>query len=278
LKNPDTDKREVTDFTVMTLLIFFSFLPLLLHMNYNYLPRLWLQEDGIYESIAALACIGAGLAVVWITGRSTFTGNWVLFWSCALALSLLILGGEELSWGQRIFDFQTPEFIADSNYQREFNLHNSTLIQSQNNALSVYLAKLLVIYLVIFPLFVKAFPSAHRMAENLSVPVPGLAVSLTALIALLVNAQTFRIIYGSVETTDDLSLGEAFESILELCLCWASLHYVCSMKRRGKTKGDFRPLDSWIHGKGNLKENRREPTRCSSAEETHTANCKVCIC
>ena len=31
---------------------------------------------------------------------------------------------EEISWGQRIFGFQTPEGIRDINAQREFNIHN----------------------------------------------------------------------------------------------------------------------------------------------------------
>lgn len=39
-------------------------------------------------------------------------------------LGLFILGGEEISWGQRIFSFQTPESIAAKNYQNEITLHN----------------------------------------------------------------------------------------------------------------------------------------------------------
>ena len=32
--------------------------------------------------------------------------------------------GEEISWGQRIFGFETPEAIANSNIRDEFTIHN----------------------------------------------------------------------------------------------------------------------------------------------------------
>lgn len=40
------------------------------------------------------------------------------------SVGLFILGGEEVSWGQRIFNIQTPESIAEKNYQNEITLHN----------------------------------------------------------------------------------------------------------------------------------------------------------
>lgn len=45
----------------------------------------------------------------------------------AFALATVVsvaIAGEEISWGQRIFGFETPEKIAEKNTQNEFNLHN----------------------------------------------------------------------------------------------------------------------------------------------------------
>ncbi len=36
--------------------------------------------------------------------------------------------GEEISWGQRIFGFDTPESIKELNYQEEFTIHNLQFI------------------------------------------------------------------------------------------------------------------------------------------------------
>ena len=43
---------------------------------------------------------------------------------------LLFTAGEEISWGQHIFGYPTPDWIAERNSQEEFNLHNSYVLQS----------------------------------------------------------------------------------------------------------------------------------------------------
>lgn len=45
-----------------------------------------------------------------------------------LGLFLFIIAGEEISWGQRLFNIQISEKIAQSNTQNELNLHNNILI------------------------------------------------------------------------------------------------------------------------------------------------------
>jgi hypothetical protein len=47
-------------------------------------------------------------------------GYWVLLWS----LACIYFAGEEVSWGQWFFGWDTPEFIAGLNDQGETNLHN----------------------------------------------------------------------------------------------------------------------------------------------------------
>ena len=42
-----------------------------------------------------------------------------------IALALFALGGEEISWGQRLLGFQTPQAIKEINTQDEFTFHNS---------------------------------------------------------------------------------------------------------------------------------------------------------
>lgn len=37
---------------------------------------------------------------------------------------MLFFAVEEISWGQRIIGFETPDFLALSNTQEEFNIHN----------------------------------------------------------------------------------------------------------------------------------------------------------
>ena len=49
-----------------------------------------------------------------------------------IAFILMVMAGEELSWGQRIFGWSSPQFIADINTQGETNLHNISTQLFQN--------------------------------------------------------------------------------------------------------------------------------------------------
>lgn len=220
------EREEWSEFFVASFLIFLAALPAILFASNGSLPSVWLREDGIYESVAAVACIITALALFWTGIKTAHTNKLVLFWLMSFSFTLFFLGGEEISWGQRLIGFDTPESIANVNYQNEFNVHNLTLIQDHNNQISVYLAKLLVLYLVMFPLFLNAFPTAFKAFNYTRIPIPTLSIALTALTAQIISMQTLRLIYGSVEVVDKLSIGEARESIVELCLCWVAWSYI----------------------------------------------------
>ncbi len=48
----------------------------------------------------------------------------VRLWVLAITFSCLYLAGEELSWGQQLFQWDTPTAVAQLNDQHETNLHN----------------------------------------------------------------------------------------------------------------------------------------------------------
>ncbi len=54
----------------------------------------------------------------------------ILFKVCffVFGLGLIFVAGEEISWGQRIFNIKTPEEIEQVNLQKELNLHNHPAI------------------------------------------------------------------------------------------------------------------------------------------------------
>jgi len=68
---------------------------------------------GIYAGFSVLRCCRRVLA-------GTLTRAWVLLWT----LALVYFAGEEMSWGQWIFYWDTPEVFAELNDQNETNLHN----------------------------------------------------------------------------------------------------------------------------------------------------------
>ena len=81
------------------------------------------QEDRPLEWASALLLLGAGgcLAVEALRRRREPV---IAAAAVVLALALVVVGMEEISWGQRLFGFATPERLAKLNWQAEFNLHN----------------------------------------------------------------------------------------------------------------------------------------------------------
>lgn len=81
------------------------------------------QEDRPLEWASALLLLGAGgyLAVQALRRRREPV---MAAAAGALALALVVIAMEEISWGQRLFGFSTPERLAEMNWQAEFNFHN----------------------------------------------------------------------------------------------------------------------------------------------------------
>lgn len=92
--------------------------------------KLIIREQGIAETLQVLAWLGtAGFAVA-IGLRSHRDGVPVLGWLYGIvALFSIFVVGEEISWGQRIVGWSTPEALESLNRQGETNVHNVTAIE-----------------------------------------------------------------------------------------------------------------------------------------------------
>ena len=149
-----------------------------------------------------------------------------------MSLALLILCGEEISWGQRLFDIELTEELIESNYQGELNLHNTKLLNTGNTFVSRLLAQLLSAYLILVPMFVAAFPSAHQFASKLRLPIPGMDIALVALIAKMASTITIRFIHGldvpagELEDMNSMRMSEMLECVYEVCLLWAACGFL----------------------------------------------------
>lgn len=72
--------------------------------------------------VVALWGMCAGLLM--IKRLSSIPSRLVRLWVLLVTLGCLYLAGEELSWGQQLFQWKTPEAVAELNDQQETNLHN----------------------------------------------------------------------------------------------------------------------------------------------------------
>lgn len=95
----------------------------------------WLtREDGALEwaqfSADVVGLVAATLVAVTLWRRADRLG--AVLWAGFAAL-LLFIAGEEISWGQRILDLDTPDVLLDRNHQEEANVHNIRIVQDTIN-------------------------------------------------------------------------------------------------------------------------------------------------
>ncbi|MEO1139854.1 MAG: hypothetical protein AAFW87_10400 [Pseudomonadota bacterium] len=152
-------------------------------------------EDGLVEYATALFLLVASVVLVKnaISLRSKGLG---LAAACTIFYALLFFfaAGEEISWGQRIFGWETGERFKEINKQEETNLHNLKFtlfgveIHLAKTLFGPILTTILLLYLVFLPLLYPRVGWIKRLADRFAVPVPRRRHAVLAVAASLVIA------------------------------------------------------------------------------------------
>jgi hypothetical protein len=115
-----------------------------------------IEETGLVEWLTVIVLLPGIAAALFALARwrrrlpHPLLGPWILLWS----LACIYFAGEEASWGQWLFHWQTPEALLELNDQGETNLHNISSWFDQKPRLLVEL------FIVIAGLLI---PVAHRL-------------------------------------------------------------------------------------------------------------------
>ncbi|QIQ86872.1 MAG: hypothetical protein G9473_09380 [Erythrobacter sp.] len=124
------------------------------------------EEDGPFEYGSALLYFGAAGACLALAGRARGRAR-LRLWLAGLAALFVFVGGEEISWGQRLLGFGTPDDLAAVNVQGEFTLHNV-----YSNSLFVYPGLAVTAALLfVLPLAHRHAPALRRLLDALEFPV-----------------------------------------------------------------------------------------------------------
>lgn len=108
--------------TISTFLVFAIYLAKFNHDAFRYE---FVVEDGFIEwftvvvLFTAMVVCGKRFFVLWRVRPPLF-----LFVTMLLTLLCLFGAGEEISWGQRLFGLETPDYLKERNAQGELGLHN----------------------------------------------------------------------------------------------------------------------------------------------------------
>ena len=135
----------------------------------------FVKEDGFVEYLTAVFLFFACIVCVFriIEYRKQKQMLWVIT-SLLLAIMFFFGAGEEISWGQRIFNFQSGEFFLEQNKQQETNLHNLVIGNVSINKLifSYTVNIMMVIYFLFLRYIAKKVKLVGDLIDKFNVPLP----------------------------------------------------------------------------------------------------------
>ncbi|NMO13629.1 hypothetical protein HPC49_31225 [Pyxidicoccus fallax] len=135
-------------------------------------------EDGPVEMAGALGLGVTAAVFLFAAVRAWRSPEWRMRAPAFVALGLLFFlgAGEEISWGQRLFGWGTPEALAQVNVQQETNLHNLAFMKGWLDAGRLF--NLFTFgFVLVLPLAARAAPSLAARLERL-VPIPPLVLAV----------------------------------------------------------------------------------------------------
>lgn len=177
-------------------------------------------EDHYFENVGAISLfIASGICLyIFIFARRTrkTTGMfWVKqFVYLGLALLFFFGGGEEISWGQRIFNIAEPQALAQQNTQDELNIHNLGIFENSkllkaDNIFSVFWFG----FAVVLPVLSLLYGRFKKFFSKLT-PIPYWGMGALFLFNYI-WAGLSKIIYASNYTYQEIPFVQAVQEVKE---------------------------------------------------------------
>ncbi len=131
-------------------------------------------EDGIIEYSTALMLFL--LSILCLYRLFTIGKKKPALWKIGTFLFVLLFffgAGEEISWGQRIFDIESSDYFKENNAQAETNLHNMVVGGKKINKIifSQLLMVVMVLYLILSPILYRKQEWFKNLADKFAVPI-----------------------------------------------------------------------------------------------------------
>lgn len=194
-----------------------------------------IREDGPYESLGALASLAAGVTFLYLafhapgrdsTNEAQPPRRW---WYAVLGIGLITMFVEEISWGQRVLGFSTPEWLENENRQQEFNLHNLFLFNPQYdfNWLKLLWSAGSTIYLGLFSVVAALSRRFRTFLDRIGVPIAHWPIGVVMLgaVAWYLYETEQAAVWGNHFAGH--AVGETFEVVIELLFLALALQCLC---------------------------------------------------
>lgn len=155
-------------------------------------------EDGLIEWLTVLALLASMIvcyARAWYLRKQVKTLFLVM--TLFFGTAFLFGAGEEISWGQRIFNIESSEFFKKYNAQGETNLHNTIINDTKINKLvfGKGIGILLIFYLAVFIPLYRYRPAFKDQVDRFAIPIATnyqIAAYILALLLIQVGMESSK--------------------------------------------------------------------------------------
>jgi hypothetical protein len=186
-----------------------------------------LSENGPHETLQAIVMVIALFVAVKALLSPSVKDKFLKAWFGLAAICCFYVAGEEVSWGQHIWDWATPDYWKHVNDQEETNIHNTSSWFDQKPRLILLLG--IVGGAVIAPVLQKYNLLKLPEKINLIMPSPKLAV-IALLVVIPQLAEKFFELF-------DIAIFARFSEVQELYMFYFVLIYLIMLsKYAGMTK------------------------------------------
>lgn len=150
-------------------------------------------EDGPIENLGAMFLLIASILYFLCFKRSSRlekdaggTQSKKKYIYIFFAVLFFIGFGEEISWGQRLVGWETPQFLQEINGQKETNIHNLKVLDKGILRPDVLFFLFWFSYCLILPLVDKYFVESRKYTSRFGLPVPPLWIGYLLLTNFLI--------------------------------------------------------------------------------------------
>lgn len=200
-----------------------------------------IPEDHYFEIVGASSLLATSLLFLYgfRLARRSLEKTWFSLVKQLVYLGLAALfffgAGEEISWGQRILGFQTPQSLTEVNRQEEFNLHNLTVLETNKLLDADRLFDMFwFLFAVLIPAVALLVPSFKRFAGRF-IPIVYWGIGLLFLYNYL-WAKIAKVVFQTAYTFDRIPFAQAIQEIKEsnyaILFILVGLHAIRELRQR----------------------------------------------
>lgn len=213
------------------------------------------KEDGLFEDLSALFFLAASICFFGCFFLDKSANDFFIlktkrnYFYLLFFIIFFLAFAEEISWGQRILGFQTPEALNKINVNQEFNIHNIFIFDRENPdgtprsffQLLLSFSRLFMLfwltYCLVIPFLCKIRLSFYNFIKRINLPIVPLEVG----IFFPINYISFKIIHFYIIDKLGWPVNEIKECNFAFLFFLISLYFFIKIKKKNSLNKSPQP-------------------------------------